>query len=711
MIRRSGTDRSAGLMAVLLGFVTMTTQIVLLREFLSVFAGNELVLGLVLSAWLALTGTGALVGRSSRLARLRRWSAGFLIGLPVLAVIIVVSLRLMRSAVMEPGVLTGPGQILVVAAALLLPFCLLSGWLFTAIARTLSADASGRGVSLAYALESLGSAVAAVLVSRVLVATLTPLRILLLLAAATSIALAADAKDPTRSTLRNFRALMAILSFGAMFLPLDDWSRSHLYPAQQLVEMQDTPYGSLAVTRQADQVNFFIDGVPLASGSDVIQREESVHFAMLQRPDTGNVLLIGGGVVGRAAEVLKYPVQRVDEVELDPGVLRLGRAYGPSLPTRVMQIAEDPRIFVRSISRRYGAVLLSVPDPSTALVNRLYTDEFFADVHRILDPGGVVSTSLMEQVEYQGEEARRVGSLLLNTLRRHFRFVVIIPGSRNYFLASDDSLRVDVARLARSRGIATTAVNEYYLVDDDLRARSQLLTSDLEGRPGTNTDLAPAAYGRYLRFWLSETGWSVWWPAVIVLLMLAALAYRMSPVAYGVMTVGFAGSSFEVILLLAYQVIHGSLYQGVGLLVGCFMGGIAAGSLLTARLQSSSRMLVGMLGSGALAGLMLPEILIVLKATPPHPLIGQAIVDVIAVLLGGLTGAAFGMATQVHDGSTAQGGSTLYSADLAGASLGALVASAWLIPAAGLTNTSFLTGAVAATGAVRLLRFRGGRRR
>ncbi len=689
-------------MAVLLGFVAMTTQIVMLREFLSVFAGNELVLGLVLAVWLALTGAGAYLGRSHRLARLRARAAGFLLVLPLLAVAGVLALRLLRFTVVEPGVLVGPGLTLAMAVGLLLPFCLVSGWLFTIIAQFLSSDGSGRGVLLAYALESIGSAAAAVVVSLVLVALLKPLRLLLLLVTLSSTAVAMDRADAGRRSFRVAAVLIAVLSFAAMFLPIDDWSRSYLYPAQRLVETRDTPYGNLAVTRQADQVNFFIDGVPLPFGSDAVQREESVHFAMLQRPERGNVLLIGG-MAGRIAEVLKYPVVRVDEVELDPEVIRLRQQYDLPVPQRVTHIAEDPRIFVRRTMRKYGAVLLAVPDPSTALVNRLFTDEFFADVHRILDPGGVVSTSLMEHADYQGPEARRLGSLLLNTLRKHFRYVEIVPGSRNYFLASDDSVRVDVAHLARTRGISTTAVNEYYLVDDDLRARSRLLIRDFEGFPGINTDLAPAAYGQYLRFWLSETGWSSWWPAAIVVLILILLASWMSSLAYGVMTAGFAASSFEFILLLAYQIIHGSLYQGVGLLVGCFMAGIAAGSLLVSRVQTPPRMLLAMLSCVALAGLMTPEILILLKTSPPHAFIGQIILDALAMLFGGLIGAVFGLAVRVQGGSAAQVGSALYGADLAGASLGALIASTWLVPAIGLTNTSLLTGAVAATGAVRLL--------
>ena len=46
-----------------LGMTALATQIILLREFVSVFQGNELVIGVVLAGWMMLTGAGAFLGR------------------------------------------------------------------------------------------------------------------------------------------------------------------------------------------------------------------------------------------------------------------------------------------------------------------------------------------------------------------------------------------------------------------------------------------------------------------------------------------------------------------------------------------------------------------------------------------------------------------------------------------------------------------------
>ena len=48
-----------------LGISSIITQIILIREFLSVFSGNELVFGIILANWLLLTGIGAYIGKYS----------------------------------------------------------------------------------------------------------------------------------------------------------------------------------------------------------------------------------------------------------------------------------------------------------------------------------------------------------------------------------------------------------------------------------------------------------------------------------------------------------------------------------------------------------------------------------------------------------------------------------------------------------------------
>ena len=109
---------------------------------------------------------------------------------------------------------------------------------------------------------------------------------------------------------------------------------------------------------------------------------------MAQRPEARRVLLVSGGVSGTAREVLKYGVEAVDYVELDPRDPRGGRRFLPESLAR----SADPRHqrptagYVKQTAERYDVVILDVPDPSTSQINRFYTREFFAEVRRCWRP-------------------------------------------------------------------------------------------------------------------------------------------------------------------------------------------------------------------------------------------------------------------------------------------------------------------------------------
>ncbi len=231
--------------------------------------------------------------------------------------------------------------------------------------------------------------------------------------------------------------------------------------------------------------------MPLFSTQNTEQIEESVHYAMAQRPHARRVLLISGGVSGTAREILKYPVETVDYVELDPLVLAAARRYlpdalsekgteevvgeqfrkstaasrqpPPSPSPRIHVINSDGRLFVRRTDRRYDVVIVNVPDPSTSQLNRFYTREFFGEVRRVLAPDGVLSFSLGTYENYLSPELARLIGIAGRTLRSEFSHVLVLPGSRVFFLASDGELTADVARRIEQAGVKTLLVNRSYL--------------------------------------------------------------------------------------------------------------------------------------------------------------------------------------------------------------------------------------------------------
>jgi spermidine synthase len=123
------------------------------------------------------------------------------------------------------------------------------------------------------------------------------------------------------------------------------------------------------------------------------------HLAMTQHRDPRRVLLVGGGLRGTLREIVRHEVASVDYVELDPALLAAAAPYlaagtrAALADPRVRVLHTDGRLFVKAGGDAYDLIVVDVPDPTTAVLNRFYTVEFFAEAAARLRPGGCSSSA------------------------------------------------------------------------------------------------------------------------------------------------------------------------------------------------------------------------------------------------------------------------------------------------------------------------------
>jgi len=593
----------------LLGFLAAAFQIYLLREFSAEFYGNELTFGLFLGSWLLWGGLGSLVR-----PRKTPGSAGAkLAGLYGLAIALffagLVALRFSHKLMgLFPAELTGlfPALGFALVLSLLVSFPL--GHAFA-----LNASAHSGGVPAVYLLESAGAAAAGLVVHFALIPRFSNWQGAAMVGAAAAAA-ALLAMRPGRHKALLAAALLLAAGLAVFDLP----SQKAAWKPLRLVEAGDTPYGKLQVIRNEEQVTVFDNGLAVFSHPDEGAAEEAVHFALLQRDGPRRVLLVGGGASGGAAEALKYPGVQVDCVELDPAIIRLADKHLPGpvrtalVNPRVRLIFRDGRTFIGRTEDRYGAILLSLPEPATAQINRYYTREFFLEVRARLLPGGVFSFVVPSAENYISHPLSQFLGSLAATLRGVFPHVLAVPGSNCVFLASDASLSIDPAFL--SAAIARLSLDLPYLGPGMLKARlDPARIDDLAGKLSApdariNRDLVPVSYyfhavlwagqfrgaearalraaGRISPFWILDL------PLVVIALGLAALAAfrRRSPARFlvPVAVMGFTSIAVELAVFIAFQANFGFVYGKIPLLLASFMAGLVLGSLV-----ARSRVLAG----------------------------------------------------------------------------------------------------------------------
>ena len=659
-----------------------------------------------------------------------------LIAIAIIPLLQVVAVRVLRDVVFMRGSAVGLTGTALGTLAVLLPYCVVAGALLTLACTLPDLAASGRPgagqIGRVYVADSLGSVAGGAAFSFELVPWFDHFALLCFPAAVNLLLAAALAWRFGRPVLLGSALIvgaglavhLCLIDADAVTTAVQHWGTPTVFQA-------NSPYGRLVVTDSSGQLTFYENGLPVISTQNVAQVEETVHYAMCQRPDARQVLLIGGGVAGTAREILRYGAAAVTYVEIDPLIIAAGRRFLPAglADPRITTVATDGRHFVRATAGRYDVVIVDLPDPTTLQLNRFLTVEFFAEVRRILQPGGVLSFGLGHYENFVSPELARVLSSARRTLGQVFPHVRMIPGGRVFFLAADGPLSLDIAARLEQRGLATRFVNRHYL--DATLAPDRLADLDRAiAQPARlNTDFNPTLYVYFLRHWLSQfapqseapAGWLL--AGGVLVLVLIGLV-RVRPVPRMIFAAGFAASALEVVLLVAFQVLYGSVYRQVGLVVTVFMAGLAVGAWRANRRLDRSNALTStrssVLGTSrstragprrlallalAIAALAaaLPLILArldAMDAVAGGEWAGQAVILALGGGLAALVGHQFPLAAAIESGGPAAAAARLYGADLTGAALGALLVSAWLVPLFGVTTVCLLSAGLNAAAAL-----------
>ncbi len=734
----------------LIGFSAVIGQIVLMRELIVVFNGNEISPGIMLATWLFWTAIGSILSSGFALggngARRAVAALECLLGVSLLPTIW--ALRASKTFFQTvPGELVGPVPMLFTSLGCLSLFCVVSGALFVVATRMYEQEcavAARVAASSAYLLEAAGSGLGGILASIVLLRFLGSFQIA---AVVTLLNLCMAAVLLLQRNRKQFGAVIAATALFAIPLLLyvapwlDRSAQARLWHGFHLVGSRDSIYGNLAVIQTGNIRSIYDNGVILASAPDENAAEEAVHYALLEHPAPRQLLLIGGGVNGSIIQALKHPtVERIDYVELDPALIDMARQF---FPVQSAPVFSDPRVHLHYADGRYylktagdtfDVIILDVPDPQTAQLNRFYTAEFFRSARDHLASGGLLALQLRSSEDYISPDLAEFLRCIHYTLRNAFPYVVTIPGETIHFFAATqpdvltDNPQTLISRL-QERNLKTQYVREYFIPfrmmpDRMVQVRDQL--RPLTSTP-VNRDFAPIAYYFDAVLWSTQfkLGYSRWlqtaagigFPGVIygvliILLFLAVLLVRVtarerrarSAAACCMAATGFTLMALQIFLLLAFQSIYGYVYRQLSILIAMCMAGIAFGSWLgIRRLRSrdgppcrniaTTQFLLALSGP---ALILVVSLLSKISGTAATWLAAQFIFPALAALCGMLGGYQFPLASEIylHDNNGRSRLGTLYAIDLLGGCAGALLLSSYLIPVFGFWKTAWLSAAV-----------------
>ncbi len=732
----------------LMGFSFAVLQALLVRELLVSFSGNELSIGLVLGSWLALEALGS--GLASRFAqRIPPRPSSYALLQAILALLVLPTL--LAAAHVRALVGAVPGEALAPLPALggsllaLAPLGLVDGAMFTAACRVLL-ECAGQGSTAAtgrvYALEAFGGIVGGVVFTYALIPFLASTQVILLIAglnlAMALLLLVTTSPRSIPATLAT--ALLGVAALALLVSPLGADLHRRIAAGRwapfSLAYEGNSAYGNVAVLKEADQITVFANGTPVltAPDPDLVVLEQLVHLpALFLDQPPRRALVLGGGAGGVLHELLRYPLQAVDYAEMDPMLIRAVQEVPTPLTAaelgdpRVQIALQDGRRFVVERARmngtpQYDLILVNLPPPSTLVLNRLYTRDFLEQLRPLLSPQGVLAVPAPPVRTYLAPAAGDLLACYDRTLRAVFSHVrAIYADEQTIWLASAETRleQLSAAELARrweSLGLETGMLRGAYftyLLDAGIEAS---IAAELQHRQdvAVNRDLYPAGLRYALAYesarlspraepFFRALGALRWWHVALGILALIPVglwARRRGRwvVPLAVATTGLAGMTADLVVILAFQVRYGHVYQQVGLLITAFMAGLGAGGLamstLAARPGRPWRVLTALEAgiTAAWAGLAGAVALLLSQQSPPSAL-DQGLLLAMNVVAGALVGLEFPLANRIlqrggEEGSRVAG--ALYAWDLLGATVGAVAVSAVLLPALGLVQTVLL---------------------
>jgi spermidine synthase len=315
-------------------------------------------------------------------------------------------------------------------------------------------------IGLFYSLNVAGAIVGSIVAGFVMLPRLgsgTSLVVLGTLSFAAGLALLAASGASRQARARS--ALLASAAFAAaVWWSPDPFVQfvAQRYPGQAIVWQEEGVEATVVVHRnRGEELTLTINGNHQASTDEsttyVHRRIGHLPMAIHPSPRTALVIGLGGGATAGAVSV--HDGVDVDVVELAGSVVRGARFldsinYGVLSRPNVHLRVDDGRNYLMLTPRRYDVITADVIHPIFAGSGNVYSVEYFRQMRRVLNPGGVVLQWVAgTEAEYKtiartflsvfpGTTAWVAGGLLVGSVeplrlrRSDFEWKLKLPGSR-----------------------------------------------------------------------------------------------------------------------------------------------------------------------------------------------------------------------------------------------------------------------------------------
>lgn len=518
-----------------------------------------------------------------------------------------------------------------------------------------------------------------------------------------------------------------------------------------LVYTTNSKYQNIAMAKLFNQYNLYLNSMLAAVFPNNEDNMLLAAHLVCQHPGPQRILVIGDAVSGLAKALLRFDVKEIISVEIDAKtidtILKYLSQEDKSILTdnRFKIVIQDGRKYVKDLIRSNGIpdnspppqvfdmVYVNVSEPSTLLLNRYYTREFFRDLSHVMKNNGVIALKITSSENYEKGIVSNYTASVYHTVRSVFPEVVVAPGHQNFIFASKENSSVsDNPELLAQRYTATGVQPEklgfifhsFYPEEKTRFIKRALQTS---GKFKINTDETPIAtvYFNKIIGWYVESNISgilgffeaIKLKDVTVIILVLFLArmfylwwtkrkksfhqhrYLKLHTLLAVFSSGMAGLSLELVILYTFQNNFGNIYHLIGFIIAIFMfglplGAVTSNALLTrgkfAHQKQVIRFIIIIQVALAVISFLLPYMTKLFAAVI---LLHQVVIFVETVLIGFAVGLVFPLSIHLYLGKQEKTGKTagiVDAFDHMGAAVGACFIGTLFLPVIGVAKVCSL---------------------
>ena len=644
-----------------LGFISLSIQVVYARLAVSFAGGNEIYLSLFFFLWLLFSGIGALFIRAIKPSILFTILS---VSSPIFAALFYLAPKIAKSL---PGQLISPEVYLFALIIALLPICLVNGGLFASIAQSLkSENRSAR----AYFSETFGAFIGGLATTAYYFAGGRDFSFIIFIAI---ISFTRIFKTHRLLALVFLLAGFAILMF-KIGDPIENWLlRIHYKP----FNFQKSASGRLIrydIVNTEGLSTLYSGGLKVADIPDKIIGQEIFYWSYLLKPNMKNIAVVGADF---------HMVSRLIPAQIEPLFINPEKSWRAIIPDEYLPLEKhclqaDPIDFFENSQHKFDVITINLGQLLSLYDYRLETSRFFNLCRDNLADSGLINVIVQAYDGLWRDDLKLRLNNIYAKLKSVFPEVKFIPGSNIIFIAGNE-INIDASEICRRLDILRigSAYMSPPLIQSRLNSfKVNQFKKQLEAKGDISNDLA-IGYG--LSYYFSQLGFqfalkkivnNINLSAVFCCVLAAAWFFggrsriKFTPLA-NIVFFGMASFLFEILTFYHIQLLGGYLYIALGIIVGLFMAGMAAGAFFGTNYIKSLK-LPKTISEGSTIALLIFGILAGIILLTPNSELILLIVNTLAGFAGGIGYASCAKEFDHRPGLP-------YGFDLAGAMLGTAI--------------------------------------